>query len=86
MCREASRPRQTQQASFGHTQKSSTRKVQTSPANTEGGRSWVRGKKVWFSGKERGKPILEFLLRLFWRKCPAGMTYHPKEVRMSWNH
>ena len=27
------------------------------PANTRGGRSWVRGKRVWSSGGERGKPI-----------------------------
>ena len=35
MCRGASRPQQTQQASFGHTQKLSTRKGQTSPACTQ---------------------------------------------------
>ena len=56
------------------------------PANTGGGGSWVRGKRVWFGGGERVKPILGFLLRLFWRKCTAGMTYDLKEIRMSWNH
>ena len=35
------------------------------PANTRGGGSWVRGKRVWSGGGERGKPILGFLLRLF---------------------
>ena len=30
-----------------------------------------------------GKPILGFPLRFFWEKCPAGMTYYPKEVRVS---
>ena len=40
-------------------------------------RSWVRGKRVWFGGGERGKLILGFLLWLFWGKCLAGMTYHP---------
>ena len=55
-------------------------------ANTRGGRSWVRGKRAWSGTRERGKPILGFLLRLFWGRCLAGMTYHPKEVRMSWNH
>jgi len=53
-------------------------------ANTRGGGSWVKCKRVWFGGGERGKPILGFLLRLFWGKCPAGMIYCPKEVRMSW--
>ena len=33
----------------------------------------------------RGKPILGFPLKLFWGKCPAGMTYHLKEGNMSWN-
>ena len=31
-------------------------------------------------------PILRFLLELFWGKCPTGMTYHPKEAKLSWNH
>ena len=52
-------------------------------ANTGGGGSWVRGKRVWFGSGERGKLILEFLLRFFWGKCLAMITYHPKEVRMS---
>ena len=56
------------------------------PANTGGGRSWVSGKRVWSGGGERRKPILGFLLRLFWGKCLARMTYRPKEVRISWNH
>ena len=56
------------------------------PANTEGGGSYVRGKRVWSGSREKGKPILGFLLRLFWGRCFVGMTYHPKEARMSWNH
>ena len=32
------------------------------------------------------KPILRFLLKLFWGKFDAGMTYRPKEVRVSGNH
>ena len=56
------------------------------PANTGRGVSWVRGKRVWSGGGERGKPIMGFLLRLFWGKCPVGMTYCLKEVRMSWNY
>jgi len=49
-------------------------------------RSWVKGKKTWFGGGERGKPILKFLLRLFWEKCPVRITCRPKEARMSGNH
>ena len=29
---------------------------------------------------------MRFPLRFFWGKYPVGMTYYPKEVRMSWNH
>ena len=47
---------------------------------------WVMGQKAWSSDGERRKPIMGFLLRLFWGKCLAGMTCHPKETRMSWNH
>ena len=56
------------------------------PTNTKGGGSWVRDKRVWSGSGERRKPILGFLLRLFWGKCPAGMTYRLKEVRMNWNY
>ena len=78
----ADQPRQTheQRANFGCTWKRGTCKAQTSPAYTQPiqntVRSWVRGKRVWFGGEERGKPILRFLLGLFWGKCLAGMTYH----------
>ena len=51
-------------------------------ANTGGRGSWVRGKRVWSGGRERGKPIMGFLLKLFYEKCFARMTYRPKEVRM----
>ena len=54
------------------------------PTNIGSGRSWVRGKKGHGLTVGRGKKlILGFLLRLFWVKCPTGITYHPKEVRMS---
>ena len=33
-------------------------------------------------GRKRGS-ILGFPLKLLWEKCPARMTSHPKEVRMS---
>ena len=53
-------------------------------ANIGSGGSWVR--RHGLAVGRRKKPILEFLLKLFWWKCPTGMTCHPKEVRMSWNH
>ena len=53
-------------------------------ANIGSGGSWVRG--LGLAVGRGKKPILGILLRLFWGKCPAGMTCHPKEVRMSWNH
>ena len=57
------------------------------PSQYRGGEPWVRGKRV--SGLvvgRRGKFILGFPLKLFWGKCPAGITYYPKEGKMSWNH
>ena len=55
------------------------------PANTAG--PWVKGKKGYgLTVGRRGKLILGFLLKLFWQKCPTGVTYHPKEEKMSWNH
>ena len=56
------------------------------PINTGSSGLWVRGKRAWSGGGEKGKPILGFLFRLFWGKCPARMTYHLKEARMSWDH
>ena len=41
---------------------------------------------MWSSGGERREPISRFPLKLFWERCLAGVTYHPKEVNMSWNH
>ena len=42
------------------------------PANTGGGGLWVKGKRVWSGGGDRGKPILGFLLRLFWGNVLLG--------------
>ena len=52
------------------------------PSQYRSGGPCVRGKR----GDGLGEPILGFLLKLFWGKCPVGMTYHPKEGKMSWNH
>ena len=48
---------------------------------------WIKGKRGY--GLEVGRreePILGFPLKLFWRKCAAEITYHPKEGQMSRNH
>ena len=45
----------------------------------------VREGVVWQWG-EGGEPILGFLFKLFWGKCPTRMTYHPKKANMRWNH
>ena len=33
--------------------------------------------------REKGELTLGFSLKLFWGKCPAGMTSHPKEASMN---
>ena len=72
-----------QQVDFGHIWKEGTRKAQTSPAYTQpiqdAVRSWVRGKRAWFGGGERGRLILRFLPGHFWGKCLTGMTHHPNK-------
>ena len=48
---------------------------------------WVKGKRGYgLAVGRREEPILGFSLKLFWGKYPAGITYHPKEGRISWNH
>ena len=48
---------------------------------------WVSGKRGYgLAVGRRGKFILGFPLKLFSGKCLAGMTYHPKEGNMIWNH
>ena len=57
------------------------------PSQYKGDGPWVRGKRGYgLAVGRRGKPILGFPLKLFWGKCSVGMTYHPKEGKMSWNH
>ena len=57
------------------------------PSQFKHGGPCVRGKRGYGLAVGRsGKSILGFPLKLFWGKCPAGMTYHPKEGKMSWNH
>ena len=50
------------------------------PSQYKGGGPWVRGKRGYgLAVRRREKPILGFSLKFFWRKSPAGMTYHPKK-------
>ena len=52
------------------------------PSQYKAGGQRVRGKRGYgLVVGRRGKPILEFPLKLFWRKCSAGMTYHPKKSK-----
>ena len=63
------------------------RHQQLVPSQYKNGGPWVRGKREYGSAvRRKGEPILGFLLKLFWGKYPAGMTYHPKDRKMSWNH
>ena len=48
------------------------------------GGPWVKDKRGYgLEMRRRGKFILRFPLKFFWGKCLAGMTYHPKEGKMS---
>ena len=60
---------------------------QLAPNQYRSGGPWARGKIGYgLAVGRRGKPILGFLLKLFWGKCSARMTCHPKKGKMSWNH
>ena len=57
------------------------------PSQYRSGGLWVRCKRGYgLVVGRRGKPILGFPLKLFWGKCLTGMTYHPKDGKISWNH
>jgi len=50
------------------------------PSQYKSSKPWVRGKRGYGLVVGRsGKPILGLPLKLFWEKCPTGMTYHSKE-------
>ena len=45
---------------------------------------WVRGKRRYgLAMGRKGELILGFPLKLFWGKCSTGMTWPPKEGKMS---
>jgi len=57
------------------------------PSQYRSGGPWFKGKRgCGLTVGRKGKPILGFPFKLFWGKYPIGMTYHPKEKKMSWNH
>ena len=50
------------------------------PSQYRYGGPCVRGKRGYsLVVGRRGKSIMGFLLKLFWGKCLAMITYHPKE-------
>ena len=54
------------------------------PSQYRRGGPWAKGKKGYdLVVGRKGKSILGFPLKLFEEKCPAGMTYHPKEEKLS---
>ena len=54
------------------------------PSQYSSGGLWVKDKRGYgLVVGRKGKPILKFPLKLFWGKCPAGMTYYPKDGKMS---
>ena len=92
LCRQASRPRRTreQQVDFEHIWKKGTRNAQTSLACTQliqdTVKSWVRGKRAWFGGREKGKPIWRFLPRPFWGEVSYWDDTPPKWAKLSWSN
>ena len=73
------------QADFGHTWKGGTRKAQTSPAYTQPiwdmVKSWVRGKRVWFGGGERGKTYSEVPTQSLLREVSYWDDIPPKKSK-----
>ena len=54
------------------------------PSQCKCGGPWVKGKRGYgLAVERRGKSIQGFPFKLFWGKCLAGVTYHPKEGKMS---
>ena len=54
------------------------------PNQYRSGGSWAKGKRgCGLAVGRREKPIMGFSLKLVWGKCPAEITYHPKEGKMN---
>ena len=56
------------------------------PSQYRGGELWARGKRGCGLVMERRGAYFGVLLKLFWGKCPVGMTSYPKEANMSRSH
>ena len=73
--------------SYGSGARTRLKHYQFVPSQYRGSGPWIRGKRRYgLVVERRGKPILGFPLKLFYRKCPAWMTCHPKKAKMIWNH
>ena len=74
-----------QQVDFGHTWKKGMRKAQTSPACTQPIQdivsSWVRGKRAWFSGREKGKTYFEVAARALLGEVSCWDNISPKRSK-----
>jgi len=49
-------------------------------------RSWVKGKRVWFGGEERGKTYFEIPARALLEEVSCWDDIPPKGVKLSWNY
>ena len=68
-----------------HTQGLGTTHLYLANTGAVGHRSKVK-KGYGLVVRRRGKSIMGFPHKLFGGRYPTGMTYHPKEGTMSWNH
>ena len=65
-----------------HAQGSDTTHLYLAATGTVGHKSEIREGMIWRWGD--GKSLFwDSSSKLFWRKCPVGMTYHLKEEKMS---
>ena len=48
--------------------------------------SWVRGKRAWFGGGERGKTYFEVLARALLGEVSCWDDIPPTGAKLSWNH
>ena len=74
-----------QQTDFGHTWKKGMHKAQTSLACTQPiqdtVRSWVRGKRAWFDGGERGKTYFRVPTQTLLGKVSCWDNIPPKRSK-----
>ena len=72
---------------FGHIWKGGTSKAQAPPACTQPikdkVRSWVRGRRAWFGGGERGKVYFEIPAEALLREVSCWDDTLPKRSKLS---